>query len=68
MARLDGATCRRCKGRFGERMASLMVRVRVDPSFAQACFARIRPEHRPWFLEWFGDPTSDLGSETIARR
>lgn len=43
--------CARCVSEYGERMAHLIARARVETGFAQACAERMTPEARQEFMQ-----------------
>lgn len=56
MAQLELRVCPSCVATYGERMALLIGRARVDAAFADACAARMSAEARESFLRFLHKP------------
>lgn len=54
MARVERGVCAECVSEYGERMAGLIGRARVDAVFAEACAARMSPNARASFQRALG--------------
>lgn len=48
---MERDVCARCVNEYGERMAHLIARARVETGFAQACAERMTPEARKEFMQ-----------------
>lgn len=54
--RVERDVCARCINEYGERMAHLIARARVETGFAQACAERMTPEARQEFMQTLAGP------------
>lgn len=62
MARLERDVCDVCVSEYGERVAGLIGRARVDAQFAEACAARMSPSARESFQRAMGlVPAAPIG-------